>query len=100
MCKLRAMRSLRAVDLPGCAASRSLLPAANRSRWASVTEGPVLHDGPLADGGTHCGGHTEAALSRACHYHPYELAPSAAELTSWISDVESLITQVAASMKR
>jgi hypothetical protein len=35
-----------------------------------------------------------AALSRACHYHPYELAPTAAELTGWIGDVERLITQV------
>jgi hypothetical protein len=25
-----------------------------------------------------------AALSHACHYHPYELAPIAAELTSWL----------------
>ena len=25
-----------------------------------------------------------AALSRACHYHPYELAPTAAELTGWL----------------
>jgi hypothetical protein len=40
-----------------------------------------------------------AALSRACHYHPYELAPTAAELTGWIGDVESLITQVGASVK-
>jgi hypothetical protein len=35
-----------------------------------------------------------AALSGACHYHPYELAPTAAELTGWIGDVERLITQV------
>jgi hypothetical protein len=31
-----------------------------------------------------------AALTSACHYHPYELAPTAAELTSWITDVEAL----------
>ena len=29
---------------------------------------------------------TYAALTSACHYHPYELAPTAAELTSWIAD--------------
>ena len=40
-----------------------------------------------------------AALSRACHYHPYELAPTGAELTGWIADVESLITQVGVSVK-
>jgi len=27
------------------------------------------------------------ALSRACHYHVYELAPTAAELADWISNV-------------
>ena len=31
-----------------------------------------------------------ATLTSACHYHPYELAPTAAELTSWITDVEAL----------
>lgn len=36
-----------------------------------------------------------AALSGACHYHPYELAPTAAELSRWISDVEALIARLA-----
>ena len=35
-----------------------------------------------------------AALSCACHYHSYELAPTAAELTRWISDVETLISRI------
>lgn len=35
-----------------------------------------------------------AALTNACHYHPYELAPTAAELTGWISDVEDLAAQL------
>jgi hypothetical protein len=35
-----------------------------------------------------------AALTAACHYHPYELAPTAAELTSWIADVEALVAQL------
>jgi hypothetical protein len=35
-----------------------------------------------------------AALSCACHYHPYELAPTAAELTRWITDVETLISRI------
>ena len=26
-----------------------------------------------------------ATLSHACHYHPYELTPTAAELTSWLT---------------
>jgi hypothetical protein len=35
-----------------------------------------------------------AALSSACHYHPYELAPTAAELTSWINDADQLIVRL------
>ena len=33
-----------------------------------------------------------AALSRACHYHSYELAPTAAELTRWLYEATQLIT--------
>ncbi|MGH3266443.1 MAG: hypothetical protein ACRDNS_31120 [Trebonia sp.] len=36
-----------------------------------------------------------AALSGGCHYHQYELAPTAAELTGWICDVEALVAQLA-----
>jgi hypothetical protein len=32
-----------------------------------------------------------AALSRACHYHPYELAPTAAELTGWLDETTDLV---------
>jgi hypothetical protein len=35
-----------------------------------------------------------AALSSACHYHRYELAPGAAELTGWITDVETLVAEL------
>lgn len=38
-----------------------------------------------------------AALAGACHYHPYELAPTAAELTRWIDDVNALVTLLTAS---
>jgi hypothetical protein len=31
---------------------------------------------------------TWGALSRACHHHPYELAPTAGELGTWIAVVE------------
>ncbi len=34
------------------------------------------------------------ALSNACHYHPYELAPTAAELTGWIETVDLLIAAI------
>ncbi len=40
--------------------------------------------------------YTWAALSSACHYHPYELAPTAAELAGWIGDVGELIAHIAA----
>jgi hypothetical protein len=36
-----------------------------------------------------------AALSEACHYHAYELAPTAAELTRWITAVDRLLTATA-----
>lgn len=32
-----------------------------------------------------------AALSRACHYHCYELAPTAAELDRWLTETADLI---------
>jgi hypothetical protein len=35
--------------------------------------------------------HTWAALSRACHQHPYELAPENAELRAWLETVLSLV---------
>jgi len=36
-----------------------------------------------------------AALSRACHYHPYELAPTASELTRWLNETADLVTLLA-----
>jgi hypothetical protein len=32
-----------------------------------------------------------AALSRACHYHPYELAPTATELIRWLHETADLV---------
>jgi hypothetical protein len=32
-----------------------------------------------------------AALSHACHYHPYELAPTATELTRWLNETADLV---------
>ena len=34
------------------------------------------------------------ALSEACHYHPYELAPTAAELVSWLDETAQLVTRM------
>lgn len=35
--------------------------------------------------------HAWMALSRACHYHPYELAPMTLELTAALADVRQLV---------
>lgn len=35
--------------------------------------------------------HAWSALSRACHHHAYELAPTALELRDWFSVVEELV---------
>jgi hypothetical protein len=35
-----------------------------------------------------------AAVSRACHYHPYELAPTATELTRWLTETAHLLTLI------
>lgn len=34
--------------------------------------------------------HAWSALSRACHHHPYELAPTAGELQAWFTVVREL----------
>jgi hypothetical protein len=39
-------------------------------------------------------GHASSALSRACHHHPYELAPTAAELEVWFTVVRELVEGV------
>ena len=41
-------------------------------------------------------GHAWSALSRACHHHPYELAPTAAELRGWLAVVRELAGTVGA----
>ena len=35
-----------------------------------------------------------AALSRACHHHPYELVPTATELARWVEAAEGLDREV------
>ena len=39
-----------------------------------------------------------AALSAACHYHPYELAPTATQLNGWIDAVGQLLAAVTSSV--
>lgn len=38
--------------------------------------------------------HTWTALSRACHHHAYELAPTASELAGWLENVDALDQEV------
>ena len=35
-----------------------------------------------------------AVLSQACHYHPYELASTAAELTGWLDQATQVLTRL------
>jgi hypothetical protein len=35
-----------------------------------------------------------AALSNACHYHPYELSPTMSELRTWHADVTDVTTRL------
>jgi hypothetical protein len=40
---------------------------------------------------------TWAALSRACHHHPYEMAPTAAELERWLRQVDGAFVVLGAA---
>jgi len=55
-----------------------------------------LGDDDLA-GGVH---HAWNALSRACHQHPYELPPTAAELNDWIAVVSRFIASGGSATER
>ncbi len=41
-----------------------------------------------------------AGLSRACHQHPYDLAPTAGELSGWLATVDELRQAVAKVRRR
>ena len=45
-------------------------------------------------------GYVWAALSSACHYHPYHLAPTAAELSGWIDAAATLLTGITGNTPR
>jgi hypothetical protein len=61
-------------------ATAGLSRCSRRAQFACL---PTYLKGDVARGAAYVWG----ALSRACHYHAYELAPTAAELTGWISNV-------------
>ena len=72
------------------AASPATCPMLNASMWSRLACLPAYVSGPEARQAIFA----YAALSSACHYHPYELAPTAAELTGWIDDVEALVAEL------
>jgi hypothetical protein len=73
------------------AADSATASMCNATMWSKLACLPAYLDKQVA----HQVSFAYAALSGACHYHPYELAPTAAELTGWISDVEVLVAQLA-----
>ena len=76
---LQRLWTHRGLDLQGCT-MRTQLICLRR----------YLDDGVLAARA----GHAWSALSSACHHHPYELAPTAAELGSWLPVVGELVERV------
>lgn len=72
------------------AASSATCPMLNASMWSRLACLPAYVSGPEARQAIF----SYAALSSACHYHSYELAPTAAELTGWIADVEVLVDEL------
>lgn len=72
------------------AASATTRPMLNASMWSRLACLPAYVSGPEVRQAIFA----YAALSSACHYHPYELAPTAAELTGWIADVEALVDEL------
>lgn len=75
----------------GCwAATAATSPMLDASMWARLACLPAYVSGAEARQAVYA----YAALSGACHYHPYELAPTAAELSGWIDDVEELVAEL------
>ena len=79
---LRRLWQRRALDLRGCTVRTQLICLRS-----------YLEDAALAARA----GHAWSALSRASHHHPYELAPTSAELESWLSAVGELAERVEGS---
>ena len=40
------------------------------------------------------------ALSRVCHYHPYELSPTVAELSGWFGTIQELCSHIDGILER
>ena len=80
---------------------RQALEVALKTYWSvkarGLEEAPMRAqllclEGTLPDGSVARRAHaTWSALSRASHYHPYELAPTREELLAWCEDVAVVI---------
>jgi hypothetical protein len=85
--------------------ARQALEQAMKALWAARPQAIGLADCPMRsqllcltafldqDTATRAS-YLSAALSRACHYHPYELAPTATELTRWLNETADLVTLI------
>jgi hypothetical protein len=82
--------------------ARQALEAAMASLWAARPQTAGLAERPMrsqllclcavtGDQTAARAAYLAAALSRACHYHCYELAPTAAELDRWLIETADLI---------
>jgi hypothetical protein len=82
--------------------ARQALEQAMAGLWAAQPEAEGLSNGTMrsqllclnayvGDDVATRAAYLSAALSRACHYHPYELAPTAAELTGWLDETADLV---------
>jgi hypothetical protein len=86
--------------------ARQALEQAMAGLWATQPQADGLSDGTmrsqllcltayLDQDAASRAAYLSAALSRACHYHSYELAPTATELTRWLNETADLVALVA-----
>jgi hypothetical protein len=87
-----ALLALRALEtsLHELWSARGLALAGCTMRTQLICLRSYLDDAPLAARASHAW----SALSRACHHHPYELAPTSRELESWFVVVAELARAV------
>jgi hypothetical protein len=88
--------------------ARQAIEAAMRELWVSQRQAAALSECSLRSQelclATYLDPETASratyllgALSHACHYHPYELAPTGTELTSWLDQATQIVTQIQAA---
>jgi hypothetical protein len=82
--------------------ARQALEVALKTFWSFTAAGMeaapfktqlLCLDGYIRPAVARQGYQTWSALSRACHHHVYELAPTRDELLAWCDDVESVVNE-------